>query len=87
MKKKEVVFIDPLHFVYTTDVIKGRNAVYYYVLENGRAIQLGPNAEMLYTAIRTQDKPIKFAITIEYEPYNFESYVEALAKALYNLTA
>ena len=87
MKKKEVVFINPLHFVYTTDVIKGRNAVYYYVLENSRAILLGPNAEMLYTATRTQDKPIKLAVIIEYEPHNFESYVEALSKALYILTA
>lgn len=87
MKKKEIVFIDPLHFVYTTDVIKSRNAIYYYVLENGRAIQLGPNAEMLYTATRTQDKPIKLAVTIEYELHNFESYIKALSKALYNLTA
>lgn len=86
MKKKEIVFIDPLYFVYSTD-IKGRNAVYYYVLENGRAIQLGPNAEMLYTATRTQDEPIKFAVIIEYELHNFESYVKALSKALNNLTA
>ncbi len=87
MKKKEIVFIDPLYFVYTTDVIKGRRAVFYYVLENGRAIQLGPNAEMLYTATRTQGEPIKFAVIIEYEPHNFESYVKALSKTLYNLTA
>ena len=86
MKRKEIVFIDPLYFVYSTD-IKGRNPVYYYVLENGRAIQLGPNAERLYTATRTQDEPIKFAVTIEYELHNFESYVEALSKALHNLTA